>query len=444
MGEAGGPQMTMPTFDEQLELSALSLCLDLPEFLYTGPSTDQFAVHHIRTAHATLCEMRRRGDRIDDITLRDELMRRGVSQAAGLALLQAARESPKRGQASVVSMMRKLYERRTVAELAAQGQAQAIEGNLDEARALLAKAAFSETGDLRAYTLADAMEAAAVVWDQAERSRAGEGRSKFVPLGLCPTIDSLVMVGPGDTVIIGAETSVGKSSSTMTCLLKHQQKKIHAGLVTVEDPREDWGAKAAGYYGKIDTQPFWSGQVAGLHQVASSIAEAAKEVQYVRIVDVPSGALSDVLRAMTALVKSHGARILFVDYLQAIRAPESLATASTKAQTDHVYQTLQATARMLEVPLVITSQLSRGDSEHGAEPSIKRLKESGNLENGAQIVLMLWCEDEENTIICGKAAKMKRVRSRPRWSMRRGNGGVLVELEGYQVPPQKRAGRGRD
>jgi replicative DNA helicase len=230
----------------------------------------------------------------------------------------------------------------------------------------------------------------------------------------------------------------------MTCLLKHQQKKIHAGLVTVEDPREDWGAKAAGYYGKIDTQPFWSGQVAGLHQVASSIAEAAKEVQYVRIVDVPSGALSDVLRAMTALVKSHGARILFVDYLQAIRAPESLATASTKAQTDHVYQTLQATARMLEVPLVITSQLSRGDSEHGAEPSIKRLKESGNLENGAQIVLMLWCEDEENTIICGKAAKMKRVRSRPRWSMRRGNGGVLVELEGYQVPPQKRAGRGRD
>lgn len=427
--------MTTALFDEALELAAISTCIDIPEFIDTGPSTDHFACRLPRMAHAALIELRRGGSDINDMTLLHAMERRGMGRGEVLDFLQSARSVPQRGTRPLAFYMRQLYDRRTIAELAMQGQAHAVAGNIDAARDVLARAAFADSGEIKVYTLRDAMYAAIETWSAAEQALTKGAESKYVPIGICPAIDSKVLVGPGDTVVIGAETSVGKSSTSMTCLLRHQSKGIPAGLISVEDPREDWGAKAAGHYAQIDTQPLWAGNSPQLIKaMMHRIPDAYDQKQHVHIVDVPSGRLHDVIRAMTTLVRAHGVRILFVDYLQAISPPSGLDNAPVKTQTDHVYRQLQATARMLEVPLVITSQLSRGDSEHGEEPSIKRLKESGNIENGAQIVILLWCNDKDNLVVSGKAAKLKRVRERPRWHMRRGHGGILTEIDNYHEP----------
>ena len=437
--------MTEALFDEAVELAAISCCMDIPEFIDTGPATEHFATRAARSIHSALVEMRRTAVEVNDLSLLRCMESRGMGRGEVIDLLTRSRSVQQRGTRAIAAHMRQLYERRTIAELASQGRAHAVAGDLEAARDTLARAAFTDTGELRVYSIKQAMESAVEAWSAAAQALTKAGQSKYVPIGICPAIDSCVLVGPGDTVVIGAETSVGKSSTSMSCLLRHQAQGIRAGLISVEDPREDWGAKAAGYYAQIDTQPLWSGNAPALiDKLRVTLPSAFAQQQHVHIVDVPSGRLHDVVRGMTTLVRVHGARILFVDYLQAVAPPSAMDGASAKAQTDYVYRHLQATARMLGVPLVITSQLSRGDSEYGEEPSIKRLKESGNIENGAQIVLLLWCIDEENLVVKGKAAKLKRVRKKPRWAMRRGNGGVLTEIDNWhEEPPSERLAKGR-
>ena len=72
--------MTTALFDEALELAAISTCIDIPEFIDTGPSTDHFACRLPRMAHAALIELRRSGSDINDLTLLHAMERRGMGR----------------------------------------------------------------------------------------------------------------------------------------------------------------------------------------------------------------------------------------------------------------------------------------------------------------------------------------------------------------------------
>lgn len=426
--------------DYDLERSFLALCLDMPEALDAGLTVEHLASPTHRVALACLLALRSNGEACDDVTLANRLERRGMSRSDVVGLLESVRGAPIRALTSIVPILRQLHDARSVAEAAQMGLLAASKGDTDGAREALAKAAFGNTGHLEFFTLREAAEAACDEFqDAAEAAVNRLGSRRFVKLGLCPTIDRLVTVGPGDTVILAAETNVGKSSLAMTCMVDLERREIPSGLVSIEDPKADWGAKAIGHYGQVDVTDMWAGTPN--NEAVKKLMEArnflhAKE-QFARCAVAKSGTLAEVIQAMCTLVRVHGARVLFVDYIQAIEEP-SMLHASTKQQTDHVYRRLQATARMLEVPLVIGSQLSRGtDDSEGKEPTIKRLKESGNLENGAQVILMFWVAKDKTDSwdeIRGKIAKLKRAPRRPKWAMKRTFGGILREIEDWSPP----------
>lgn len=430
--------------DPTAEASFLALCLDMPEGLDAGLTVEHLSVPSHRLALSCMLAMRSAGEPIDDLTLAHQLARR-TDDGQARRIVTSLRDAPVRGLSSLVPVIRRCYEARSLHEAGLAGAAQAEAGDLDDARATLSKAAFGGAGTFEVFTLRDAMESAAEEWLAASKERSDPKRVRYVRLGLCQSVDGVLSAGPGDTVIIAAETNVGKSSLSMTCLLDLQRRGIPAALVSVEDPKADWGAKAVGHYAQTDVSSLWVGE--GSEQtwarVMDGIGRVAGDEQHVRMAVAKSGELAEVQQAMAAMVRAHGAKILFVDYIQAIKSP--LRNATPKQAIDHVYQSLQATARMLEVPLVLGSQLARAqDQKDGKEPSLSRLKESGNLENGAQAVLMFWAEPDADgkwSRIRGKVAKLKRSHTRPRWLMERRHGGVLVEVDDdtnpYSSPGQR-------
>lgn len=434
----------MNLHDHDLERSYLALCLDMPEALDAGLTVEALASPNHRVAMACLLALRMAGEPCDDVTLANRLERRGMSRDTVLGLLDAIRNAPMRSVTSVVPLLRQLYDARNVAEAAQLGLLAAQQGDTNGAREALAKAAFGSAGPLEVFTFREAAEAAMDEFQEAAQAAVNRsGSRRYLKLGLCPTIDRLITVGPGDTVILAAETNVGKSSLAMTCMVDLERREIPSGLVSIEDPKADWGAKVIGHYGEVDVTDMWAGTPAphDVNKLVDARNFLAAKHQYARCAVAKSGQLEEVVQAMCTLVRVHGARILFVDYIQAIEC-HALLNAQPKQQIDHIYRRLQATARMLEVPLVLGSQLSRGTEDaEGKEPTIKRLKESGNLENGAQVILMFWVsKDKTNSWdeIRGKIGKLKRAPRRPKWAMRRGFGGILREIEGWTPPEANR------
>ncbi len=432
----------MTLADQDIERRYLGGCLLHQAHLVAHPvPSEAFTLPALRLIHGAMMAIHRRGQDVTTLGVKLELEATGTLGAVGYESILDLSNSLDLDSRASADRLRSLYAARRIVLACREGVTLAETGKLSEARLRLSAAAFDSDTESPVYSLLECVEAAAEAWQHAAEARTDRSKGSYLPLGLAPAIDSKVLIGPGDAVVIGAETNVGKSSISMTCLLSHYERGVPAGLVSVEDPREDWGAKAAGHWSDVDTTQFWSGQASreAWAAVMAGIGGHMKREQVVKMADVKTGRLDDVLQSMATLVRVHGSRILFVDYLQAIQPPDSLAKAHPKQQIDHVYSAIKTTARLLGVPVVITSQLSRGESEHGAEPGIKRLKESGNLENGAQIVLLAWCDDPNNAIVKVKAAKLKRVLQRPRFAMARGHGGVLRELD-YWPEEQKQNG----
>lgn len=420
--------------DPTLELAYLSVCIDVPASLESGVHVEAMSTPLHRAALACLVAMRHDQSPIDHVTLAHRLESRGVPRESVAGLMSEIRSAPLHSVITLAPILRRLHEARTLSEQALLGASLAADSKTDEARDVLARAAFGVVSPLEVFSIRDAMEAAAEEFQLAATSRSDQlGQARYVKLGLCPTIDQMITVGPGDTVILAAETNVGKSSLSFTCILDLENRGIPAGLVSIEDPKADWGAKAIGHLGRVDTSALWAGTGSQRDWEAaiSSVGNVASRNQLARMCVAKSGSLEEVCQAMAILVRVHGARVLFVDYIQAVQV--YLRGATRKQEIDHVYRRIQATARLLEVPLVITSQLSRGDDDH-KEPTVKRLKESGDLENGAQVIILCWVDRAEGerdwatAPVRAKIAKAKRSPQRARVCLRRGHGGVLHEV----------------
>lgn len=419
--------------DPQLERSFLQLALDMPEALDAGVSPEHMSESINRATHAAMIAVRMGGHPVDTVTVGHEMQRRGCTLEAIASQWPALRAAPVVSKATAVKVLRDLHEQRTLHEQAMLGASLAVDAKVDEARDVLARAAFGATSALEVFSIREAVESAFVQF--AHIASAQRDQTAYLRLGLCPTLDGLVTVGPGDTVIIAAETNTGKSSIVFSSIASLESRGIASGLVSIEDPKEDWGAKALGHFGDLNTTPFWAGTQSenDWKTATRAVEKITARPQLARMAVAKSGTLEEVCQAMSVLVRVHGARILFVDYIQAIQ--HAMKGATRKQEVDTVYRRMQATARMLGVPLALTSQLSRGEDDN-REPTVKRLKESGDLENGAQVILLVWVDKRDaesqgwaSAPVRMKVAKLKRAPERPRVMFNRGPGGVLHEVE---------------
>jgi replicative DNA helicase len=92
-------------------------------------------------------------------------------------------------------------------------------------------------------------------------------------------------------------------------------------------------------------------------------------------------------RARRAVAK-HGVKLLIVDYLQLMKGSTKRAAQDRRLEIDEISSGLKATAKELGVPVIALSQLNR-DAEERAEPKLSHLRESGSIEQDADVVALL-------------------------------------------------------
>ena len=257
--------------------------------------------------------------------------------------------------------------------------------------------------------------------------------TKRVPTGI-DAIDRVIgFVSPGDLIIIGADTGVGKTSVLMS-MAEYQAVNGHTvGFISCEDGRTVLGSRLIGLRSGVSSRRLRSGKLEKPDFAAIEQAiEKSKDMGLHFAFEIGSNEMQ-VQQAMTRLVRNRGCTALMVDYIQTINPTNGYG--SRREDVRMIASKLKGTAARLDVPLFLTSQLSRPPADKraaGRVPTKHDLKEAGDLENMAELVLLLWREHDpakpsHELAVNGVVAKSKWGGDGQQWRMFRDGGGSLRE-----------------
>lgn len=397
-------------------------------------------VHPVRpgdfygASHATVLDamlrVHVRGEPVNIVSVHAELDRaRELVKIGGDEFLMALVDGALTGGAvvSVASRLLELSDGRAKrdaarAALAAYASGDTVAGDA----AVLEMATHRSRSASEPVTLA---ECAAEVW-RGIGERAGVA-SYFVTTGIQAVDRTITGLSPGSMLVLGGDTGVGKSSAGLAMAFGGAEHGIAVGVVSAEDPRDVWGSRSISMLSGVSSNQIRSGRMSRDDFARGGVASDKLRDLPVFVADVIGGTDVDVVAAMTSLVKHRGCRLVIVDYLQTINPSER--SDSRREDIRRIASRIKAAAARLGCAVVLVSQLSRpGKDEVFREPMKHHLKESGDIENMAEVIVLLWRTDDRGTDISAKIAKSKYGGDGVRFVLHRDGNGVLREVcDGY-------------
>ncbi len=198
----------------------------------------------------------------------------------------------------------------------------------------------------------------------------------------------------GEMVIIAGRPSMGKTGLALN-IAEHVGiiDKNPLAIFSLEMGRQQLAERFLCSYSGVDAQLVRKGMLSTEHY--QKLVEACGVVSEAPIFIDDTSALTPLeLRAKARRLRSaHGIRCLFVDYLQLMHI-DSKKIESRQQEITTISRYLKSLARELDVPVVVLSQLNRspeGREDH--RPRMSDLRESGSIEQDADVVMLLHRED---------------------------------------------------
>ena len=199
-----------------------------------------------------------------------------------------------------------------------------------------------------------------------------------------------------DLVLVAARPSMGKTAFTLNIAANASLKGYSVAFFSLEMSKEQLVQRLLCSEGGIDAQRLRTGQLVveewgDLISTADRISRAKLYID-----DTPGITVMDLRSKSRRLKAEHGLDLIIIDYLQLMQGRGGSVRMSDNRQQEisDISRSLKALARELNVPVVALSQLSRGvESRQVKKPMLSDLRESGSLEQDADIVMFLYRED---------------------------------------------------
>jgi len=263
-----------------------------------------------------------------------------------------------------------------------------------------------------AIAIADAMTEAFQRIDAASNRSELQGlRSGFYELD-----DMLGGFNPGEMTIIAARPSMGKTAFVLNLMeraamdQREGEESPSVLFFSLEMGRLSIVQRMLCSRAKVDAHKLRTGKIP--KEDYADLSRAAGELSGARLfIDDTPGLSIMAIRSRARRVKqNHGLDMIVIDYLQLMTAGGKVE--SRQQEISQISRQLKELARELEVPLVALSQLSRAvESREDKRPLLSDLRESGSIEQDADVVLMLYRAEyynptEENRgkaeVVCAK------------------------------------------
>lgn len=242
----------------------------------------------------------------------------------------------------------------------------------------------------------------------------------LVPLGMGPVDRAIGGLFRGACGILAAATGVGKSSLVLASALQSSAK---VGIVSTEDTPDVVGSRVLSWASGVDSLKLRTKQLSDEDKQALTKAKNDLSGEDgVAVAYTVGGSLGQVIEAVRALADK-GCQLVWLDYIQKVRG----LTDNRRNEVGTVYTTFQRTCSEVGVAAMAVSQFRR-EVDHSRPPQIWWLKESGDLENEARLIILAHRDGAPDTLSC-RIAKSTFGGEGVSFQLRRDSSGTLREVD---------------
>ena len=245
-------------------------------------------------------------------------------------------------------------------------------------------------GDRRSNTESILSDVLGMVADETEQMQqeALAGRAVKVPTGI-PTLDFLLYggFGKGQLIILAARPSIGKTALMLQFAKCAATNGIPATVFSLEMTKEELGKRLLFSTGYVS-----QAQLAGKSVDWDSFERARGTIDRLPLyINDEVRSPEAIISRMTSAVQQRRCGIAFIDYLGLMRFDSGGRNATLAQQIGFVTSELKSAAKRLKIPVVVLVQLSRQvfQDNQNASPQLHHLRDSGSIEQDADVVMML-------------------------------------------------------
>ena len=233
-------------------------------------------------------------------------------------------------------------------------------------------------------------------YDRVEYLAQHEGEIVGIPTGLSDLDKLLGGLQRSDMIVMAGRPGMGKTSLALSIALqaaRRHQKRV--AIFSLEMSDEQLVQRLVSAETGIDSQRLRLGNIKSDEWTTFYQAIKLLSETLVFIDDTPAISVLELRTKARRLHAEHGLDLLIIDYMQLMRG--GARNENRQQEISFISRSIKGLARELNVPILALSQLSRQvESRHDKRPMLSDLRESGSIEQDADVVLFIYRDDVYN------------------------------------------------
>jgi replicative DNA helicase len=236
------------------------------------------------------------------------------------------------------------------------------------------------------------------VLDRIERTSRQKGSVTGIPTGFLDLDYKLSGLQKSDLVLVAARPSMGKTAFVLN-IAQHVafKAKKTVAIFSLEMSSEQLVNRLFSLESQVDSQAIRTGNLKDSDW--EKLIEGAGVIGKSNLIidDTPGISISEMRSKCRKYKLEHNLDLIIIDYLQLMSGSVGKRSESRQQEISEISRSLKALARELNVPVVALSQLSRGvESRPDKRPMLSDLRESGAIEQDADVVMFIYRDDYYN------------------------------------------------
>ncbi|HRH22495.1 MAG TPA: replicative DNA helicase [Candidatus Paceibacterota bacterium] len=389
---------------EQALLGSIMIKSDMLNEVSDFISDNTFYSDKHKTIWKTIIDLHQKGEPIDLLSLSNKLSEVGrLENIGGSAYLADLLEkvpsaSNAKHYADIVqkkSMMRRLIEAADFIGSLGYDEAGELEEILDTAE----KRLFDITNYSGSNKFVELKDTLSEAWERLDRLHKTKDELRGVPTGFRDLDNKLSGLQKSDLIILAARPSMGKTSLALDIARQAAvNHNIPVGIFSLEMSSQQLVDRMLAAESRIDAWKLRTGKNLHIENDFVKIRDAMDKLAKAPIFidDTPGNNILKMRSIARRLMAERPLGLIIVDYLQLMVPVQSKNNDNLVQQVTEISRSLKNLARELNVPVLALSQLSRAVESRGGKPRLSDLRDSGSIEQDADVVMFIHREKDES------------------------------------------------
>ena len=269
-------------------------------------------------------------------------------------------------------------------------------GDLEEMLDRAEKKVFDVTSFSGVHKFVELKDELSEAWERLDSLHNSKGGLRGIPTGFVELDNKLSGFQKSDLIILAARPSMGKTSLALD--IARLTAVVHntpVGIFSLEMSSQQLVDRMLAAESNVDAWKLRTGRLTKEDEFAAirqSLDRLSKAPIYID--DRPGNSILKMRSIARRLKSEKGLGLLVVDYLQLMVPVSSRASDNMVQQVTEISRSLKNLARELDIPVLAISQLSRAVEQRGGNPRLSDLRDSGSIEQDADVVMFIHREDK--------------------------------------------------